>query len=152
MNPVVAIVGRPNVGKSTLMNKIIGKRTAIVEPKPGVTRDRKEEPAEWQGRAFTIVDTGGWLPGGDALDEKVSRQSEKAMESADVVLFVVDVTSGVSEDDAQRGCGAAEDVSADAAGRQQGRRFAPRVAHVGVPSARARRPDAGLGDPRQRHR
>ncbi|HUW01471.1 MAG TPA: ribosome biogenesis GTPase Der [Acidimicrobiales bacterium] len=100
MNPVVAIVGRPNVGKSTLMNKIIGKRTAIVEPKPGVTRDRKEEPAEWQGRAFTIVDTGGWLPGGDALDEKVSRQSEKAMESADVVLFVVDVTSGVSEDDA----------------------------------------------------
>ncbi len=101
MNPVVAIVGRPNVGKSTLMNKIIGSRTAIVEAKPGVTRDRKEEPAEWQGREFTLVDTGGWLPGGDALDEKVSRQSEKAMASADVVLFVVDVTTGVSDDDAR---------------------------------------------------
>lgn len=99
MTPVVAIVGRPNVGKSTLLNKIVGRRTAIVEEMPGVTRDRKEELAEWQGDEFIVVDTGGWLPGGDDLDAKVSRQSEKAMETADVVLFVVDVTGGVTEED-----------------------------------------------------
>jgi GTPase len=99
--PVVAIVGRPNVGKSTLMNRILGRREAIVEEKPGVTRDRKEVDAEWGGRGFTLVDTGGWLPGGDALDEKVSRQSEKAMASADAVLFVVDGVVGVTEEDAR---------------------------------------------------
>ena len=74
--PVVAIVGRPNVGKSTLLNRIVGRREAIVEEKPGVTRDRKEVEAEWQGRPFLLVDTGGWIPGGSELDEKVSRQSE----------------------------------------------------------------------------
>ncbi|HJM36265.1 MAG TPA: GTPase [Acidimicrobiales bacterium] len=88
MNPVVAIVGRPNVGKSTLMNRIIGRREAIVEERPGVTRDRKEVEASWLGRSFTLIDTGGWITGGDALDEKVSRQSEQAMFNADVVLFV----------------------------------------------------------------
>ena len=99
--PVVAIVGRPNVGKSTLMNRIIGRREAIVEERPGVTRDRKEVEADWLGRRFVLVDTGGWLPGGDALDEKVSRQSEQAMATADVVLFVTDVTTGVTEEDAR---------------------------------------------------
>jgi GTP-binding protein len=99
--PVVAVVGRPNVGKSTLVNRIVGRREAIVEERPGVTRDRKEVDAEWGGRAFTIVDTGGWLPGGDTLDEKVSRQSEKAMVDADAVLFVVDAGAGVTEDDAR---------------------------------------------------
>jgi GTP-binding protein len=99
--PVVAIVGRPNVGKSTLLNRIVGHRAAIVEEKPGVTRDRKEVEAEWQGTPFLLVDTGGWMPGGSALDEKVSRQSERAIEEADVVLFVVDVTTGVTEEDAR---------------------------------------------------
>jgi GTP-binding protein len=99
--PVVAIVGRPNVGKSTLMNRILGRREAIVEEKPGVTRDRKEVEAEWQGRPFLLVDTGGWLPGGDSLDEKVSLQSERAMGEADAVLFVVDTTVGITEEDSR---------------------------------------------------
>jgi GTP-binding protein len=99
--PVVAIVGRPNVGKSTLMNRILGKRVAIVEEKPGVTRDRKEVEAEWRGRSFLLVDTGGWMAGGSELDRKVSKQSEQAIREADVVLFVVDAKVGVTDEDAQ---------------------------------------------------
>lgn len=99
--PVVAIVGRPNVGKSTLLNRIVGRREAIVEEKPGVTRDRKEVEAEWNGRHFIAVDTGGWLPSRDSLDAKVSEQSEKAMRSADVIMLVVDATVGVIEEDAR---------------------------------------------------
>jgi GTP-binding protein len=98
---MVAIVGRPNVGKSTLLNRIVGRREAIVEEKPGVTRDRKMVEAEWQGRRFLLVDTGGWLPGGDTLDEKVSRQSEQAMAEASAVLVVVDAAVGVTEEDAR---------------------------------------------------
>ncbi len=99
--PMVAIVGRPNVGKSTLMNRILGQRLAIVEERPGVTRDRKEVEAEWLGRPFRLVDTGGWLVGGTALDRKVSAQSEQAIRAADVVMFVVDATVGITEEDAQ---------------------------------------------------
>jgi GTP-binding protein len=100
--PSIAIVGRPNVGKSTLLNRIVGRREAIVEEKPGVTRDRKEVEAEWQGREFTVVDTGGWLPGDNStLDRKVSEQSERAMREADVVLLVVDANVGVAEEDAR---------------------------------------------------
>lgn len=99
--PTVAIVGRPNVGKSTLFNRIVGQRIAIVEEKPGVTRDRKEMVTDWQGREFRLVDTGGWMPGnvGDALDAKVSEQSEKAMADADAVIMVVDAVSGLTDDD-----------------------------------------------------
>ncbi|CAM8624777.1 COG1160 Predicted GTPases [Acidimicrobiia bacterium] len=99
--PSVAVVGRPNVGKSTLFNRIVGRREAIVEEKPGVTRDRKEVVAEWQGREFRLVDTGGWMPGGDSLDAKVSAQSEKAIEEADCVLFVVDTVIGITEEDSR---------------------------------------------------
>ena len=97
--PTVVIVGRPNVGKSTLFNRIIGEQVAIVENRPGVTRDRKEVEAEWLGRPFLLVDTGGWLPGGTDLDAKVSRQVEAAVKSADLVLFLVDGAVGVTEDD-----------------------------------------------------
>ncbi|MEL7156743.1 MAG: ribosome biogenesis GTPase Der [Actinomycetota bacterium] len=99
VNPRVVIVGRPNVGKSTLLNRIIGRREAIVEEKPGVTRDRKEVEADWQGRPFTVVDTGGWLPSGSALENKVSKQAESALADADVVLFVVDAMVGVTDQD-----------------------------------------------------
>jgi GTPase len=97
--PVVAVVGRPNVGKSTLVNRIVGRREAIVEEQPGVTRDRKELAADWRGRDFLIVDTGGWLATTDVLDAKVSAQAERAISEADVVVFVVDATVGVTEED-----------------------------------------------------
>jgi GTP-binding protein len=99
--PTVVIVGRPNVGKSTLMNRVLGRREAIVEERPGVTRDRKEVEAEWQGREFMLIDTGGWMTKGSAIDDKVSRQAEEAMHQADVVLFVVDAAVGITEDDDQ---------------------------------------------------
>ncbi len=99
--PTVAIVGRPNVGKSTLLNRIIGRRDAIVEEKAGVTRDRKVVEADWIGRTFDLVDTGGWLSGGSSLERKVSAQAEAAIADADVVLFVVDASVGVTEEDGQ---------------------------------------------------
>lgn len=97
--PVVAIAGRPNVGKSTLANRLVGRRVAVVEERPGVTRDRLALDAEWNGRPFTVVDTGGWLRRGDDLDAKVSAQSAKAAEQADLVLVVVDVAVGVTVED-----------------------------------------------------
>ena len=99
--PVVAIVGRPNVGKSTLVNRFAGGRQAIVEAQPGVTRDRKELVAEWAGREFRVVDTGGWIAGGGDLDQEVSRQAERAVAQADVIILVVDVTVGITEEDAR---------------------------------------------------
>ena len=99
MSGVVAIVGRPNVGKSTLLNRIVGRREAIVEERPGVTRDRKSVEAEWNGRAFTVVDTGGWLATDDPLDRQVSQQAEKAIAEADVILLVVDTTIGITGED-----------------------------------------------------
>ena len=99
MSPVVAVVGRPNVGKSTLVNRVIGRREAIVEERPGVTRDRKSVEAEWLGRRFTLFDTGGWSTSADALDAKVSDQSERAVREADAVLFVVDAAVGLTVDD-----------------------------------------------------
>jgi GTP-binding protein len=99
--PRVAVVGRPNVGKSTLVNRIVGRRVAIVEERPGVTRDRKELAAQWSGREFVAVDTGGWLAAGSELDRKVTQQSEEALRGAVVVLFVVDATVGLTDDDAR---------------------------------------------------
>jgi GTPase len=95
----VVIVGRPNVGKSTLFNRIIGEQVAIVEDRPGITRDRKEAEAEWLGNRFNLVDTGGWSPDGDALEEKVSRQVEAAVRQANLVLFVVDASVGITDDE-----------------------------------------------------
>jgi GTPase len=97
----VVIIGRPNVGKSTLFNRIVGSQQAIVEDRPGITRDRKELEAEWLDVPFRVVDTGGWMPGGDALEAKVSRQVEAAVKDADVVLFVVDASVGLTDDDQQ---------------------------------------------------
>lgn len=91
--PTVAVVGRPNVGKSTLVNRIIGRREAIVEERPGVTRDRNEFEVNWAGCEFTLIDTGGWLPkskGEKRIDDKVSEQSELAINQADVTILVVD--------------------------------------------------------------
>jgi GTPase len=106
--PVVAVVGRPNVGKSTLVNRILGSRQAVVVDTPGVTRDRVAYDAAWAGRAFTVVDTGGWepLPGTEVaqasrlLAEQVTAQARLAVETADAVVFVVDTTVGVTDADA----------------------------------------------------
>ena len=99
--PLVAVVGRPNVGKSTLVNRIVGRRETIVEETPGVTRDRKFLDAEWAGRDFIIVDTGGWLAGGGTLDRQVSAQSERAIREAAAILLVVDSSVGITDDDAK---------------------------------------------------
>ena len=97
--PVLAVVGRPNVGKSTLVNRIIGRREAVVEDVPGVTRDRVSYDANWNGRAFTVVDTGGWDPDARGLAERIAAQAEIAVDLADAVLFVVDATVGITDAD-----------------------------------------------------
>ncbi|MEU7702982.1 ribosome biogenesis GTPase Der [Streptomyces sp. NPDC015492] len=97
--PVLAVVGRPNVGKSTLVNRIIGRREAVVEDKPGVTRDRVTYEAEWAGRRFKVVDTGGWEQDVLGIDASVAAQAEFAIEAADACLFVVDATVGATDTD-----------------------------------------------------
>ncbi len=97
--PVLAVVGRPNVGKSTLVNRIIGRREAVVQDVPGVTRDRVSYDAHWNGRAFTVVDTGGWDPDARGLSERIAEQAEIAVTVADAVLFVVDATVGTTDID-----------------------------------------------------
>ncbi|TWE12860.1 ribosome biogenesis GTPase Der [Rudaeicoccus suwonensis] len=99
VHPVVAIIGRPNVGKSTLVNRIIGRREAVVEDVPGVTRDRVAYDAEWSGRPFTLVDTGGWEVDAQGIHLRVAEQAEVAIELADAVLFVVDATVGATDTD-----------------------------------------------------
>src|SRR5262245_55727854 len=102
MKPIIAIVGRPNVGKSTLFNRLVGTRQAIVDPTPGVTRDRLYADAEWRGQVFTLVDTGGFEP---LLDEEIPRkvreQAEQAIGEADLIVFVVDGRSGLMPTDVE---------------------------------------------------
>ena len=99
LRPVVAVVGRPNVGKSTLVNRILGRREAVVEDVPGVTRDRVAYDAEWVGRRFTLVDTGGWEVDATGIHLRVAEQAEVAVELADAVMFVVDATVGATDTD-----------------------------------------------------
>jgi GTP-binding protein len=97
--PVVAVVGRPNVGKSTLVNRILGRREAVVQDVPGVTRDRIAYDAIWAGRPFTLVDTGGWEPDAQGLQARVSEQAQRAVDTADVVVFVLDGRTGATATD-----------------------------------------------------
>lgn len=97
--PVVAVIGRPNVGKSTLVNRVLGRREAVVEDVPGVTRDRVAYDAEWSGRRFTLVDTGGWEVDATGIHLRVAEQAEVAVELADAVMFVVDATVGATDTD-----------------------------------------------------
>lgn len=98
--PIVAVVGRPNVGKSTLVNRIVGRRLAVVEEQPGVTRDRRQFEADWAGRRFLLVDTGGWeLNPNDTMADSIRHQVEAALGSADVVILVVDATTPAVEED-----------------------------------------------------
>ena len=97
--PKVAVIGRPNVGKSTLVNRIIGRREAIVEDTPGVTRDRVKYEAEWNGRRFLLIDTGGWEVKPEGISEKITAGSEIAIAESDVVLFVVDAQVGALDED-----------------------------------------------------
>ena len=97
--PVLAVVGRPNVGKSALVNRILGRREAVVEDTPGVTRDRVSYKAEWNTRRFTLVDTGGWEPDAKGINASVAAQAEVAIDLADAVLFVVDANVGATATD-----------------------------------------------------
>ncbi len=97
--PVVAIIGRPNVGKSTLVNRILGRREAVVQDLPGVTRDRVSYDASWTGRRFVVQDTGGWEPDAKGLQQLVAEQASVAMQTADAVIFVVDSQVGATSGD-----------------------------------------------------
>ena len=138
--PVVVVVGRPNVGKSTLVNRVLGRREAIVEERPGVTRDRRVVEAEWTGRRFDLVDTGGWLQSSDSLERQVSTQAERAIAGADLVLVMVDATVGITDED-------------ERFARQLRRKGRPALLVVNKVDSEAREPDAwsfgrlGLGDP-----
>lgn len=101
MHPSVVIVGRPNVGKSTLVNRFVGGQEAIVESQPGVTRDWQPRDMEWSGKTFTIIDTGGWLSSKSELDAKVSRVAETASRQADLIIMVIDATTGITTEDEQ---------------------------------------------------
>ena len=97
--PTIAVIGRPNVGKSTLVNRMIGRREAIVEDTPGVTRDRVKYEAEWNGRRFFLIDTGGWEVKPEGISEKITAGAEAAIAEADLVMFVVDVQVGALDED-----------------------------------------------------
>ncbi len=96
---MVAVVGRPNVGKSTLVNRILGRREAVVQDVPGVTRDRVSYDALWSGRRFVVQDTGGWEPDAKGLQQLVAEQASVAMRTADAIIFVVDAVVGATTAD-----------------------------------------------------
>ena len=98
--PKVAVVGRQNVGKSTLVNRLHGSRQAIADETPGVTRDRLEVEASWSGRQFSLVDTGGYLAGASGIERLVGEQADRATEEADLILLVTDAATGITEEDA----------------------------------------------------
>jgi GTPase len=97
--PIVAVVGRPNVGKSMLVNRILGRRAAVVQDLPGVTRDRVSYDATWSGHDFVVVDTGGWVSDAKGMAAQIAEQAELAIGAADVVLFVVDAAVGTTDED-----------------------------------------------------
>ncbi|MDR2895783.1 MAG: ribosome biogenesis GTPase Der [Propionibacteriaceae bacterium] len=99
MKPIVAVVGRPNVGKSTLVNRFLGRREAVVQDVPGVTRDRVSYDADWNGRDFVVVDTGGWVSDAKGMAAQIAEQAELAVSTADVVVFVVDAMVGMTDED-----------------------------------------------------
>jgi GTPase len=97
MSNIVAIVGRPNVGKSTFFNRLTGERAAIVDPTSGVTRDRHYGKSDWNGYEFSVIDTGGFVVGSeDVFEEEIRKQVQLAIEEADVIMFLVDVIDGIT--------------------------------------------------------
>ena len=150
--PVLAVVGRPNVGKSTLVNRILGRREAVVEDMPGVTRDRVAYDADWAGRRFTVVDTGGWEPDAQGMAARVAAQAEIAIDAADAVLFVVDATVGATDTDEAvvrvlRRAGKPVVLAANKVDDLRGEADA-----AGAVVPRPRRAVPGLGPARARHR
>ena len=141
--PVVAIVGRPNVGKSTLVNRILGRRAAVVQDVPGVTRDRISYEALWNGKRFTVVDTGGWDPKATGIGASITRQAKFAMETADVIVLVVDSQVGRDRHRPRRRAGPAPQRPAGHPRGQQGRRRAQRGRRRTSCGARAGRAAAG---------
>lgn len=98
MGNIVAIVGRPNVGKSTLFNRLTKTKSAIVNEESGTTRDRQYGLSEWEGREFSVIDTGGWVDrSGDVFEGEIKKQVQIAIEEADVILFLVDVQNGLTD-------------------------------------------------------
>ena len=134
---MLAVVGRPNVGKSTLVNRLIGRREAVVQDIPGVTRDRVAYDALWNGRRFTLVDTGGWEPDATGLQAAVAAQAELAMRTADAVLLVVDASGRRHDHRRGRRPGAAPLRPARAARRDEGRRRPADLRHRRAVAARA---------------
>ena len=117
---MVAVVGRPNVGKSTLVNRILGRREAVVQDVPGVTRDRVSYDALWTGRRFVVQDTGGWEPDAKGLQQLVAEQASVAMRTADAIIFVVDAVVGCHDCRRSGGATAAAVRQAGVLGGQQG--------------------------------
>lgn len=135
----VAIIGRPNVGKSTLFNRIVGSRRAIVEPTPGVTRDRNCAPASWQGRSFQLIDTGGWeVNSTDPLQEQILRAAQRAVSEADLVIFLLDGKEGLNPIDPEiynflRGSGRPTLVAVNKIDGQKSRENLPEFYSLGAP-------------------